>query len=514
MRDVMRGPIWPLFAVTWFLLVSCVKVGPDFVRPEASLNQNWIELGDDRIDNQTAHYRDWWQLFDDPVLNCIVDTAYRQNPSLQIAGARVLEARAQLGIAVGQLFPQTQQVFGNLQYNRISDGSAQGSATAVSTYALSEIGFLAAWELDFWGRYRRLIESAKAGWQATLADYDNALVSLIGDAAGLYIQIRTIERRLDIANRNARIQADNLRIAEVRWHGGTTTQRDVEQAKTALFNTQASIPALQSLLQQAKNGISILLGLPPGNLVQLLGSGPGAIPAPPPRISVGIPADLLRRRPDIRSAEYQAMAQSAQIGAARADLFPAFSLSGAFSFMATDMGASSLSEMSRWGNRNYVAGPNLQWNILNYGRLVNNVRVQDARLQQLLISYQNTVLTAQREVEDALSAFLRGQEQARFLAESTDAARRSLELAVIQYREGVVDFTTVLIAQQALLTAQDSLAATLGSISTNMVGVFRALGGGWQLREGEELLSEDVKHAMAKRTRWGDLLHPAEYIPN
>lgn len=500
--------------MAWLLLMSCIKVGPDFVRPDVSVNQSWLELGDERIDNQAANYRDWWRLFDDPVLNSIVDTAYRQNPSLQIAGARVLEARAQLGIAVGQLFPQTQQVFGNLQYNHVSDGSAQGSVSTVSSYAQSEIGFSAAWELDFWGRYRRLIESAKAGWRATLADFDNALVILIADAANLYIQIRTIESRLDIANRNVRIQADNLRIAEVRWRGGTTTQRDLEQARTVLFNTQASIPPLQSLLQQGKNALSILLGLPPGNLVELLGTTFGTIPVPPSQISIGIPADLLRRRPDIRSAEYQAMAQSAQIGVARADLFPAFSLSGTFSFLATDIGTSSLSDMFRWSSRNYVAGPNLQWNVLNYGRLVNNVRVQDARLQQLLIAYRNTVLTAQREVEDALSAFLRGQEQARFLAESTDAAHRSLDLAVIQYREGVADFTTVLTAQQALLTAQDSLAATLGSVSANMVGVYRALGGGWQLREGRELLSEDVKQTMAKRTRWGDLLRSAEYIPN
>lgn len=348
MPDAIRGPAWPLLVVTWFLLMSCIKVGPDFIRPDAPVNPNWLELGDERIYDQAANYRDWWRLFDDPVLNGIVDTAYHQNPSLKIAGARVLEGRAQLGIAVGQLFPQTQQVFGNLQYNRISDRSAQGSVSTVSSYAQSEIGFSAAWELDFWGRYRRLIESAEAGWRATLADYDNALVSLIADAASLYIQIRTLENRLDIANRNVKIQADNLRIAEVRWRGGTTTQRDLEQARTVLFNTQASVPALQSLLQQAKNALSILLGLPPGSLVELLGAASGTIPVPPPQIDVGIPADLLRRRPDIRSAEYQAMAQSAQIGVARADLFPAFSLAGTFSFSATDIGTSSLSDMFRW----------------------------------------------------------------------------------------------------------------------------------------------------------------------
>lgn len=509
----MRQSLWPVIAALSLLLVCCVKLGPDFVRPDATLERNWLELGDERISNQAADFRSWWQLFDDPFLDRIVDTAYRQNPSLKIAGARVIEARAQLGIAMGQLFPQSQQAFGDLQHNRTSDRSAQGSFSDVSTYAQSEIGLSVVWELDFWGKYRRIIESADSNWRATLADYDNALVSLIADAASLYIQIRTLENRLDITSQNVKIQTDNLRIAEVRWRGGTTTQRDFEQAKAALFNTQASIPALQSLLQQAKNALSILLGLPPSTLADMLGNAYGSIPVPPSQIGVGMPAELLRRRPDIRRAEYQAMAQGAQIGVARADLFPAFALGGTFGFLATDVGTSNLGDMFLWGSRTYTVGPSFQWNILNYGRLANNVRVQDARFQQLIIAYQNTVLTAQREVEDFLTAFLRGQEQAKLLAESTEAARRSLNLAVIQYREGVTDFTTVLTAQQTLLIGQDSLAAALGTVSANMVGVYRALGGGWQLREGNDLLPDDVKQTMAKRTNWGDLLRPAEYIP-
>jgi hypothetical protein len=194
-------------------------------------------------------------------------------------------------------------------------------------------------------------------------------------------------------------------------------------------------------------------------------------------VAVGIPADLIRRRPDIRAAEFRAAAQCDQIGVSKAQLFPAFSLTGTFGPQATDVGAATLADMFNWRNRAGSMGPTVQWNILNYGQITNNVRFQDARVQELLISYQNSVLKAQQEVEDNLVAFLKAQERARFLSDSTTAAMRSLELAVIQYREGITDFTTVLTAQQALLSEQDSLATTLGDISRNLVGVYRALGG-------------------------------------
>jgi outer membrane protein TolC len=226
---------------------------------------------------------------------------------------------------------------------------------------------------------------------------------------------------------------------------------------------------------------------------------------------VGIPADLLRRRPDIRSAELQAVAQSAQIGVARADLFPAFSLLGNFVLLSTDLGSFKLSDMFRWGSRSIQVGPSVQWNILNYGQLTNNVRVQDAYFQQLLLAYQRAVLSAQQDVEDNLVAFLRAQDRADFLAKSVTSSQSALRLAVLRYREGVTDFTTVLTAQQALLSQQDSLASTLGSISTSLVGVYRALGGGWEIREGEDIVPAEIKAEMQRRTNWGHLLAPATY---
>jgi outer membrane protein TolC len=211
-------------------------------------------------------------------------------------------------------------------------------------------------------------------------------------------------------------------------------------------------------------------------------------------------------------AEYQAMAQSAQIGVAKADLLPAFSLAGTFGFQSSTVGHADIGNTFDWRSRYGSGGPGFQWNVLNYGQIMNQVRVQDARFQELLINYHNTVLTAQREVEDALIGFLQNQERARLLGESTKAARRSLELAVLQYRQGTTDFTTVLTAQQALLSEQDNLAASLGDISQNLVDVYRALGGGWEIREGQDVVSEQTKAEMAERTYWGELLKPASHL--
>jgi NodT family efflux transporter outer membrane factor (OMF) lipoprotein len=496
-------------------------VGPEYSRPAAPVSVDWQDAGDPRVKTGPAAYKDWWKVFADPALDRLVQQAYRDNLSLRIAGLRVLEARAQLGIAIGGLYPQTQQAVGSLQYNRTSErvpqaasspGGGSASSSSLLSYWQSQVGLQASWEIDFWGKFRRTIESADASWQGTIADYDNALVSLTADVANAYVLIRTLEKRLSIARQNVAAQQESLQIAEARYQYGTASELDLELARTALYTTEASIPTLETQLRQTRNALSVLLGLPPGDLAEFL-NGPSEIPASPPEVVVGIPADLLRRRPDVRSAEYQAAAQSAQIGVAKADLYPALSLTGTFGFLSSDAGSFRLSDMFRWSSRNAQVGPALQWNIFNYGRIENNVRLQDARFQELLITYQNTVLLAQRDVEDNLVAFLKAQDRTRLLGQSAVAARAALGLAVLQYRQGAVDFTTVLTAQQALLNAQDNLATSLGNISTGLVGVYRALGGGWEMREGKDLLPPAVTGQMARRTRWGSLLAPASYNP-
>jgi NodT family efflux transporter outer membrane factor (OMF) lipoprotein len=523
-RMAGRGSLCPAVALLFFLLAGCTLVGPDFHPPKATVSPNWMESNDGRVKAEPSDYRDWWRAFDDPILDRLIDRAYRVNLSLRSAGVRVLQARAQLGIAIGELYPQTQRASGYLQYYRTSEhapqaatlpvgrGAVEPSRNPLQDYWQSEIGLSAMWELDFWGKFRRAIESADASWVATIADYDSVLVSLTAEVANFYILIRTLEKRIDIAHQNVETQRESLKIAEARVQYGTASQLDVDQARTVLYNTEASIPSLETLLQQAKNALSVLLGLPPGDLSEFLAS-PAGIPVSPPEVIVGIPADLLRRRPDIRSAEQQAAAQSAQIGVAKAELYPAFSLTGSFGILSSNVGSYTLSDMFQWKSRVAQAGPSFQWNIFNYGQITNNVRLQDARFQQLLIAYQEAVLNAQQEVEDNLIAFLKTQDRAGLLARSVSAARSSLDLAVLQYREGTRDFTTVLVAQQTLLTEQDNLATTLGNMASNLVGVYRALGGGWEIREGKELVPSEMKEEMEERTHWGKLLAPASYNP-
>lgn len=338
-------------------------------------------------------------------------------------------------------------------------------------------------------------------------------MTLTANVANYYISIRTLEKRLEIALQNVGTQKESLKIAQARFEGGTTSQRDVEQARSQLASTQATVPVLMSQVRQAKNALSVLLGMAPSGQIDQVVGKPKPIPSPPPQVVIGIPADLLRRRPDVREAEYNAIAQVAQIGVAKADLLPAFSLTGTFGPYSTNVGKNTLAEMFSWANRQGYFGPTVSWNFLNYGRLINQVRVQDARFQELLITYKNTVLSAQQDVEDNLTAFLRTQEQAAYLAESAEAAQNSLNLAVIQYREGITDFTTVLTAQQALLTDQDSLATALGNIASSLVGVYRALGGGWEIREGQNFVDEETRAQMRMRTNWDKLLTPPSGPP-
>ncbi len=496
------------------LAVGCAKVGPDFEKPEGSLERAWMDRSDRRISTKSGEFRNWWRVFHDPTLNRLIRTAYEQNLPLRVAGLRILEARAQLGIAIGEFYPQKQHLEGfvdkfHLPLRGLSERLPSDDGF-VNTLWVDRIGLTASWELDLWGKFRRAIESADAQLLAAVADYDATLVTLTADTANFYIRIRTLEKKLDIARNNVEAQLGNLKIAEAKFRGGTSSQRDVEQAKTVLGGTQASIPSLESQLRQTKNALCLLLGMPPNELDKPLGSGArtAQIPAPPVQAAVGIPLDLLRRRPDIRQAEFAAAAQSAQIGVAKANLYPAFSLSGSFGFVSSNAAGNSLSDIFQWGSHFYRFGPAVQWNLFNYGQITNQVRAQDALLQELLIQYQNSVLKAQQEVEDGLIAFLKTQDAAEYLAQSTAAAQRSLNLATIQYREGITDFTTVLTAEQTLLQQQDQFATTLGDIASSLVNVYRALGGGWQIREGLDFVPAPIKEAMAKRTHWGDLLEP------
>ena len=501
---------WWLAGVSIVLMVSgCTMVGPDFVKPEAPLLDEWMETQAPGLSAGQTDYSNWWRVFDDPVLDNLVEKAYRQNLSLQIAGIRIYEARAQLGIAVGNLYPQQQSATGDLSNNKIS--TSTDTPFIDSNFNALRLGFDATWELDIWGKFRRSVQSGVANLEASVASYDNVLVSLTAEVARTYIVIRTLEKQLVVAGNNVKLQEHSLQIAEVRFKEGAVSELDVAQAKSLLSDTQALVPRLESSLRRAQNALAILLGMLPGTLTEML-MGPTEIPVASEAVIIDIPNNLLRRRPDIRLAELQIATQSPQIGIAKADLYPQFFLFGNIGWRSSDAtsvsGQNSLGDIFSYKSLFWNAGPGFNWNILNYGRIRNSVRVEDARLQELVVTYKNTVLNAQREVEDAMAAYTLSREEERFLQDSVTAAQRSADISLLQYKEGLVDYQRVLDSQRFLATQEERLIEVSGQVGANLVATYKALGGGWQIREGEEILSTKNRNEMIERTSWDGLLNP------
>ncbi|MCW5890356.1 MAG: TolC family protein [bacterium] len=486
------------------MLAGCM-IGPDYKVPAAPIAEHFPGSSDPAVDTTARDHRDWWRAFDDSTLDWLVATAYAQNLDLRMAGVRVLAARAQLGMAIGELYPQQQAATGSLNYNRIP-GSIPYNVID-NTYWAAFVGAQAGWEIDVWGKIRRGVESADTAYLSSVASYDDVLVTLLGDVASAYVQIRTLQRRIAIAEENVVRQRDAVRIAQNRFHAGVVTKRDVYQAENVLGSTEAAIPALTIQLAQAENALAVLLGVPPGTLGDVL-RPTGTIPVAPLEIAVGIPADLLRRRPDIRQAELDAASQCARIGIAKADLLPSFSLVGNVGWLSTDIGRGSLSDLFTSKRLTYGAGPTVQWNILNYGQITNNVRLQDARYQELLVGYQGTVLAAQQEVADAMTMFLQSRRQEAALHASAVAAAGALRIAMNEYTEGTADFTTVLTAEERLFSSENDLAVARGNVPLGLIAAYRALGGGWQIREGYAFVPEETRAEMSERTNWGAVLTP------
>jgi NodT family efflux transporter outer membrane factor (OMF) lipoprotein len=463
------------------------KVGPNYCKPQAPVASEWIDYKNDnkevrsKVKSDEPDLSEWWGVFNDPALVSLEEMAYQQNLSLREAGARILEAQANRGIAVGNLFAQLQQATGSYTRNQISEQIA--NPFPQPRFDNWAAGFTASWELDIWGLFRRAIESADATLDASVENYDDVLVILLADVASSYIQYRTFQERLNYVRQNVALQEKGYELADARFKAGASTERDVQQSKQILEQTRALIPQLESLLRQTGNSLCVLLGIPPTDLARRLGKD-GLIPGTPAEVAVGIPADLLRRRPDVRRAERLAAAQSAQIGVATANFYPHFTLVGTIGVAAKDF--EDLFHLNAPSSVIGQVGPSFQWNILNYGRILNNVRAQDAVFQRLVYAYQNTVLKAGREAEDAIIGFLKAQQRAKYLGLSVQAAQRTEEITMTQYKEGAIDFTPVLLAQQTLAQQQDELAQVRGDIALNLVAIYRSLGGGWEMRLARE----------------------------
>ena len=513
------------------------KVGPNYCKPVAPVASEWIDDRDPRVKSEKADLAEWWRVFNDPGLDALIETAYRQNISLRVAGMRILAARAQRGIAVGELFPQSQQAVAG--YQRV--GLPQNWATPFPNRWFDnwDGGFSASWELDFWGRFRRAIEGADAELDASIENYDDVLVILLADVATSYTQLRTYQDRLRFAWLNVVSQYNAYQLAAGKFIDGAATERDLQQAKQILEQTRSLVPQLKTGIRQSNNQLCILLGIPPRELCEVEAGTyerelmplteeteerirkidntvknfiadrrkpaeklPGLLdsakdpkiadllkpleerqrtPVAPDQVVVGIPADLLRRRPDVRRAERQVAAQSARIGIAESDLYPHFAINGTIG-----VDSENFANLFSSGSMIGVIGPSFRWDILNYGRIVNNVRVQDARFQELAFTYQNTVLQAGKEAEDGIVGYLNAHEQTRNLNASVNAARRTVQISFGQYHDGVIDFTPVVLFESTLAGQQDSLAVARANIALNLIATYRALGGGWEMRLARE----------------------------
>ncbi len=498
-------------ALALLAFTSCM-VGPNYKTPTAKVGNQWATNSAVSAQPINAGEAYWWRNFNDPTLNNLVELAYSNNLSLQIAGVRVLQARAQLSETIGNLFPQQQGLSGSLNYTRLNSSLIDGLPGFTPNYAADQLLFGATWEIDFWGKFRRGIQSAGANFGGSVASYDDALVTLIADVAKNYVAVRTAEERIRVAITNAYTQRESLRIANVQFQFGETSELDMRQAATICSQTEAQVPRLQHIVNQAKNSLAVLLGETPYEVDQHL-SEPGNIPVAPTNVAVGIPKDLLRRRPDVRAAGLAAASQSALIGVAKANMYPAFSLAGAFGYAANNERNNSLSDIFMWQNRAVQGGASFFFPVFNYGRLINQVRVQDASFQQAILNYQNTVLTAQQEVANGLSAFYNQQLVLTNLLEAAFNARRATELSIVEYKAGEDDYTTVLSAEQTQLSVEDDVVNAKGAVALGLISIYEALGGGWEIRDGHDVVPDNVKAEMARRTNWGKMMERDKHLP-
>jgi NodT family efflux transporter outer membrane factor (OMF) lipoprotein len=429
------------------------------------------------VASRSADLTRWWTSFNDPLLDSLVERAVQSNLDLRLAEARVREARALRGVTAAGAWPaldlSASYTRSRTSENAFSQGGQPGGI-AGDPQSLYKTGFDASWEIDLFGGVRRRVEAADADIEASVEDRRATLVTLLGDVAKNYIDLRGFEHRLAVAQANLKVQQDTLHLTKVRFEAGLSSDLEVAQAEAQVNTTAAQIPALESLLKQAGHRLAVLLGREPGALSDEL-SGQGKIPALPSEVLIGLPSELLERRPDIRRAERQLAAATAEIGAATADLFPRFFLTGAGGLQSISAG-----DWFGGGSRFWSVGPTIRWPLFDAGRIRANIEVRNARQEQALRQYEKTILTALEDVENALVNYYREQARHRLLADAVTANRRAVEMANELYLNGLNDFLNVLDTQRSLLASENDLAQSEAAMAANLVSLYKALGGGWE----------------------------------
>ncbi len=446
-------------------LTGCA-VGPDFQRPRADLPANWVNASAANAQAVSdQELRSWWTKFNDPQLTSLIERARAANLDLRMAAARVRQARASKGIAFAALGP-TVDASGSYTRSR--------NATTGVKADLYQAGFDAGWELDLFGGARRGVEAAEADLAAAQEGQSGVLVSLAAEVASNYITLRTTQQRLAVARQNLAAQEKTAEITRQLYAAGFSNRLDLSNAEAQRATTAAEMPVLEAAVRQTMHNLAVLLGLPPGALLTEL-TPPAVVPVAATEVPTGIPSDLLRRRPDIRQAEAALHGATARIGVATADLFPRFTLSGAMNFSDPSLGS-----LFTWAARGWTFGPSVSWRLFDTGRTLANIELQKAMQEEEGLAYQKTVLVALQEVENSLVAASKEKEHQQALTEAVAANQRATELATRLYRAGETDFLSVLVAQRSLYAAQDALAQSTGTVATDLVALYKALGGGWE----------------------------------
>lgn len=475
-RSPSAAAAWVALSVLLAGLCGCA-VGPNYKQPEVSTPAAFQQAVPDSFTTGSSDLREWWAIFNDSLLESLVNRAATNNLDLRIAAARIDEARALRGVAKSGLAPQIDAT-GAAQVTRASEETTPLPAGFSPENEFYSIGGAASWELDVWGRVRRSIESATAGYEASIEEFRDIRVILYAEIAATYIQVRTLQKRIAYAETNALAQQGTLRLTMDLNEAGLVGNLDVSQATLNLERTRSAIPTFRANLAQAVNRLGVLLGEPPETLHAELGTVQ-PIPVPPDLVAVGVPADLLRQRPDLRRAERTLAAQTARIGVATAELYPQFSLPGTLALEALDPGNLNGSSLT------YAFGPTLRWTLFSGGRIRNTIKIEEARTRQSLYAYEQAVLLALEDAEGAMVAFAQERDRHQRVLAARNAARNSVELVLDLYRGGLTQFQNVLDMERSLAQQDDELAVSRGFLAGDAVRIYRALGGGWNPEDPE-----------------------------
>ncbi|VGO21145.1 efflux transporter outer membrane subunit [Pontiella sulfatireligans] len=457
-------------------LSGCISVGPDYEQPETPVPDAWNEAVQNEFKSGDPDLQTWWTVLGDDTLNGLISRASTNNLDLKTAAARIEEAAALRGVSASQYFPEIAGVGGATAFRTTKDQTASGSNRTDELY---QAGLTMAWELDLWGRVRRSVESADASLQATVENYRDIMVVLYADIAAKYINVRTLQERIALAENNLKLQRGTLKYTRDRFDAGLVPALDVAQAELNTARTESSIPTLKQQLIEAINRLSVLVGEMPYALMQTL-EEVKPVPRASGEFMVGLPAELLRQRPDIRRSERELAAQNARIGATKAELYPTLTLPGSLTLESYTSG-----NVFSSGNTAYAFGPQVRLNIFNGKRIRSQINAEEAATKAALHAYEQTVLLALEEVEDTMSAYANELDRIKSLTSAAASAQKSVDLVAELYKSGLTDFQNVLNMEQAQLIQQDALATSKGLVSAYLVGVYKALGGGWKPESGE-----------------------------